>query len=260
MNCVIWYISIYFTAQSVLEVVGATNDTNTINVQKGENLTLTCRSDLESLTLEYASVIYSDTKMINGSYMVSFTKIAVRDDDNQLVTCRATNATGESLKIEAKVRVQGQYSNFLPPIFFFKNLDLKIFLFIFKNITFYWSFWFDLLNILTVDVKITLNGVKNLTEGDTANISCTVSGSLYEPSSVMFVCISSACTSLMNQTSQTINTVYDNASETFTTVLQAAPFSVTSDLNEVWIICPVSLNGSVLFSRDNVSVFCKYTN
>lgn len=199
-------------SQSVLEVVGATNDTNTINVQKGENLTLTCRSDLESLTLEYASVIYSDTKMINGSYTVSFTKIAVRDDDNQLVTCRATNATGESLKIEAKVRVQ-------------------------------------------VDVKITLNGVKNLTEGDTANISCTVSGSLYEPSSVMFVCISSACTSLMNQTSQTINTVYDNASETFTTVLQAAPFSVTSDLNEVWIICPVSLNGSVLFSRDNVSVF-----
>lgn len=116
------------------------------------------------------------------------------------------------------------------------------------------------MNILTVDVKITLNGVKNLTEGDTANISCTVSGSLYEPSSVMFVCISSACTSLMNQTSQTMNTVYDNASETFTTVLQAAPFSVTSDLNEVWIICPVSLNGSVLFSRDNVSVFCKYTN
>lgn len=108
-----------------MEVVGATNDTNTINVQKGENLTLTCRSDLESLTLEYASVIYSDTKMINGSYMVSFTKIAVRDDDNQLVTCRATNATGESLKIEAKVRVQGQYSNFVQNIFFFQNFDLK---------------------------------------------------------------------------------------------------------------------------------------
>lgn len=127
MNCVIWNtgISIYFTAQSVLEVVGATNDTNTINVQKGENLTLTCRSDLESLTLEYASVIYSDTKMINGSYTVSFTKIAVRDDDNQLVTCRATNATGESLKIEAKVRVQGQYSNFVQKIFFFQNFDLK---------------------------------------------------------------------------------------------------------------------------------------
>lgn len=127
MNCVIWNtgISIYFTAQSVLEVVGATNDTNTINVQKGENLTLTCRSDLESLTLEYASVIYSDTKMIIGSYTVSFTKIAVRDDDNQLVTCRATNATGESLKIEAKVRVQGQYSNFVQKNFFFQNFDLK---------------------------------------------------------------------------------------------------------------------------------------
>lgn len=125
MNGVIWYISIYFTAQSVLEVVGATNDTNTINVQKGENLTLTCRSDLESLTLEYASVIYNDTKMINGFYTVSFTKIAVRDDDNQLVTCRATNATGESLKIEAKVRVQGQYSNFVQKIFFFQNFDLK---------------------------------------------------------------------------------------------------------------------------------------
>lgn len=94
-------------------------------MQKGENLTLTCRSDLESLTLEYASVIYSDTKMINGSYTVSFTKIAVRDDDNQLVTCRATNATGESLKIEAKVRVQGQYSNFVQTIFFFQNFDLK---------------------------------------------------------------------------------------------------------------------------------------
>lgn len=125
MNCVIWNISIYFTAQSVLEVVGATNDTNTINVQKGENLTLTCRSDLESLTLEYASVIYSDTKMIIGSYTVSFTKIAVRDDDNQLVTCRATNATGESFKIEAKIRVQGQYSNFVQKIFFFQNFDLK---------------------------------------------------------------------------------------------------------------------------------------
>lgn len=108
-----------------MEVVGATNDTNTINVQKGENLTLTCRSDLESLTLEYASVIYSDTKMINGSYTVSFTKIAMRDDDNQLVTCRATNATGESLKIEAKVRVQGQYSNFVQKKFFFQNFDLK---------------------------------------------------------------------------------------------------------------------------------------
>lgn len=108
-----------------MEVVGATNDTNTINVQKGENLTLTCRSDLESLTLEYASVIYSDTKMINGSYTVSFTKIAVRDDDNQLVTCRATNATGESLKIEAKVRVQGQYSNFVQKFFFFQNFVLK---------------------------------------------------------------------------------------------------------------------------------------
>lgn len=108
-----------------MEVVGASNDTNTINVQKGENLTLTCRSDLESLTLEYASVIYSDTKMINGSYVVSFTKIAVRDDDNQLVTCRATNATGESLKIEAKVRVQGQYSNFVQKFFFFQNFDLK---------------------------------------------------------------------------------------------------------------------------------------
>lgn len=108
-----------------MEVVGATNDTNTINVQKGENLTLTCRSDLESLTLEYASVIYSDTKMINGSYTVSFTKIAVRDDDNQIVTCRATNATGEGLKIEAKVRVQGQYSNFVQKIFFFQNFDLK---------------------------------------------------------------------------------------------------------------------------------------
>lgn len=94
-------------------------------MQKGENLTLTCRSDLESLTLEYASVIYNDTKMINGSYTVSFTKIAVRDDDNQLVTCRATNATGESLKIEAKVRVQGQYSNFVQTIFFFQNFDLK---------------------------------------------------------------------------------------------------------------------------------------
>lgn len=117
------------------------------------------------------------------------------------------------------------------------------------------------MNILTVDVKITLNGVKNLTEGDTANISCTVSGSLYEPSRVMFVCIHSACRDyVMNQTSQTINTVYDNASETFTTVLQAAPFSVTRDLNEVWIVCSVSLNGSVLFSRDNVSMFCKYTN
>lgn len=108
-----------------MEVVGATNDTNTINVQKGENLTLTCRSDLESLTLEYASVIYSDTKMIIGSYTVSFTKIAVRDDDNQLVTCRATNATGESLKIESKVRVQGQYSNFVPKKIFFQNFDLK---------------------------------------------------------------------------------------------------------------------------------------
>lgn len=108
-----------------MKVVGTTNDTNTINVQKGENLTLTCRSDLESLTLEYASVIYSDTKMINGSSTVSFTKIAVRDDDNQLVTCRATNATGESLKIEAKVRVQGQYSNFVQKIFFFQNFDLK---------------------------------------------------------------------------------------------------------------------------------------
>lgn len=108
-----------------MEVVGATNDTNTINVQKGENLTLTCRSDLESLTLEYASVIYSDTKMINGSYTVSFTKIAVRDDDSQLVTCRATNATGESLKIESKVRVQGQYSNFVQKNFFFQNFDLK---------------------------------------------------------------------------------------------------------------------------------------
>lgn len=113
-----------------MEVVGATNDTNTINVQKGENLTVTCRSDLESLTLEYASVIYSDTTVINGSYTVSFTKIAVRDDDNQLVTCRATNATGESLKIEAKVRVQGQYSNFVQKIFFFQNFDLK------KNIHF----------------------------------------------------------------------------------------------------------------------------
>lgn len=108
-----------------MEVVGATNDTNTINVQKGENLTLTCRSDLESLTLEYASVIYSDTKMINGSYTVSFTKISVRDDDNQIVTCRATNATGESLKIEAKVRVQGQYSNFVQEKIFFQNFDLK---------------------------------------------------------------------------------------------------------------------------------------
>lgn len=108
-----------------MEVVGATNDTNTINVQKGENLTLTCRSDLESLTLEYASVIYSDTKMINGSYTVSFTKISVRDDDNQIVTCRATNATGESLKIEAKVRVQGQYSNFVQKKNFFQNFDLK---------------------------------------------------------------------------------------------------------------------------------------
>lgn len=63
--------------------------------------------------------------MINGFYTVSFTKIAVRDDDNQLVTCRATNATGESLKIEAKVRVQGQYSNFVQKIFFFQNFDLK---------------------------------------------------------------------------------------------------------------------------------------
>lgn len=103
-----WYI--YFTAKSFLEVVGATDDTNTINVQKGGNLTLTCRSDLDSLTLEYASVIYNDTKMINGSYVVSFTKIAVRDDDNQLVICRATNATGENFKVEAKVKVQGQYN------------------------------------------------------------------------------------------------------------------------------------------------------
>lgn len=103
-----WYI--YFTAQSVLEVVGATDDTNTINVQKGGNLTLTCRSDLDSLTLEYASVIYNDIKVINESYVVSFTKIAVRDDDNQLVICRATNATGENFKVEAKVKVQGQYN------------------------------------------------------------------------------------------------------------------------------------------------------
>lgn len=163
-------------------------------------------------------------------------------------------------KLKPRSEFKVSIAIFCQKFFFSKIWIWKKKIFIFKNITFYWSFWFDLLNILTVDVKITLNGVKNLTEGDTANISCTVSGSLYEPSSVMFVCISSACTSLMNQTSQTINTVYDNVSETFTTVLQAAPFSVTSDLNEVWIICPVSLNGSVLFSRDNVSVFCKCTN
>lgn len=198
--------------QSVLEVVGATDDTNTINVQKGENLTLTCRSDLDSLTLEYASVIYNDTNVINESYMVSFTKIAVRDDDNQLITCRATNATGENFEVEAKVKVQ-------------------------------------------VDAKITLNGVKNLTDGDTANISCTVSGSLYEPSYMMFICIYPACTSLMNQTSQTISTVYDNASETFTTVLQAASVTVTKDLNEVWITCSVLLNGSPLYRGDNMTVF-----
>lgn len=114
------------------------------------------------------------------------------------------------------------------------------------------------LDILPVDAKITLNGVKNLTDGDTANISCTVSGSLYEPSSMMFICVYPACTSLMNKTTQTISTVYDNTSETFTTVLQAAPVTVTKDLNEVWILCTVLLNGSPLYRGDNVTVFCKY--
>lgn len=43
---------------------------------------LICRSDFELLILEYVFVIYSDIKMINGFYIVSFIKIVVRDDDN----------------------------------------------------------------------------------------------------------------------------------------------------------------------------------
>ncbi|XP_062570195.1 uncharacterized protein LOC134232252 isoform X2 [Saccostrea cucullata] len=92
-----------------LEIVGAVHTTSggswQINGIEGENLTLTCKSDLSSLTLEYASVVYNNTENDSGTYTVTLIKNATKSDDDQVLKCRATNATGQELEKIAVVHL-----------------------------------------------------------------------------------------------------------------------------------------------------------
>ncbi|XP_061193111.1 uncharacterized protein LOC133201326 [Saccostrea echinata] len=97
------------SAQSSLEIVGAVQITSggslQINGKEGENLTLICKSDLSSLTLEYASVVYNNTENDNGTYTITLIKNATKSDDDQILKCKATNTTGQDLEIMAVVHL-----------------------------------------------------------------------------------------------------------------------------------------------------------
>lgn len=104
----LWY-NLFFLALSKVEVdsVKRVNEVDTLPVDKGENLTLTCRSDLASLTLEFGAVVYNDTKNENGTYTVTYTKEAEKGDNNQTVLCKATNSTGFKFEASATVLLKG---------------------------------------------------------------------------------------------------------------------------------------------------------
>lgn len=75
---------------------------------KGENITIACRSDLESLTLEYQSVVYNHTKNSSGIYTVALNKVATQNDNSKLIKCRATNATGAQFMVTGSVLITGK--------------------------------------------------------------------------------------------------------------------------------------------------------
>ena len=83
---------------------------------KGENITIACRSDLVSLTLEYLSVVYNHTKNSSGIYTVALTKVATQNDNSKLIKCRATNATGAQFMVIGTFYITGE--RYLNPNFF----------------------------------------------------------------------------------------------------------------------------------------------
>lgn len=97
-----------------MEVVGSVPILNgkseqaSVKVKEGDTLNITCRSDLDSLTLEYDSVVYRQAHNNSGTYTVNFSKTADKDDEYKLVICKATNATGQQIEDSAYVRVTGK--------------------------------------------------------------------------------------------------------------------------------------------------------
>lgn len=93
-----------------MEVVGTVRTAHQayITTSEGATLNITCRSDLDSLTLEYDSVVYRQTQNNSGNYTINFSKTADKDDEYKLVICKATNATGQRIEDSAYVRVTGK--------------------------------------------------------------------------------------------------------------------------------------------------------
>ncbi|XP_078326544.1 uncharacterized protein LOC111126252 [Crassostrea virginica] len=103
------------TAQSTVEIFGSNEfligSFKSIRGFPGENITIACRSDLESLTLEYQSVVYNHTKNSSGIYTVALTKVATQNDNNKLIKCRATNAAGAQFMVIGSVLITEEAVN-----------------------------------------------------------------------------------------------------------------------------------------------------
>nr|XP_022326464.1 hemicentin-1-like isoform X3 [Crassostrea virginica] len=103
------------TAQSTVEIFGSNEFLigffKSIRGFKGENITIACRSDLESLTLEYQSVVYNHTKNSSGIYTVALTKVATQNDNSKLIKCRATNAAGAQFMVIGSVLITEEAVN-----------------------------------------------------------------------------------------------------------------------------------------------------
>ncbi|XP_062606039.1 uncharacterized protein LOC134267843, partial [Saccostrea cucullata] len=103
-------------------------------------------------------------------------------------------------------------------------------------------------------IDVTLDGVGTVEENDVVNISCTVSGTHYQPTSI--VMFSYPINPDINNVSQyTTTTVYDNLTETYTTTVLAPPVTVQRTMNSQSISCYASVNSSTIFRVKRFTVF-----
>ncbi|XP_078322939.1 uncharacterized protein LOC111122672 [Crassostrea virginica] len=210
-------------ALSKVEVdsVKRVNEVDTLPVDKGENLTLTCRSDLASLTLEFGAVVYNDTKNENGTYTVTYTKEAEKGDNNQTVLCKATNSTG--FKFEASATVLLKVSVPIQTVFILKIV------------------------LLAVSINASFSGIEEFEEGN-ETVTCIINSTLYPPSHVLIRYFS------INSGDPVINDIlkntslyktseeYDSKSDTYTTTVRTAHIPVTSRHNDQAFHCSGVVN------------------
>lgn len=105
-------INVDFSAQSTIEVLKGSelvpSMEKNINFVEGNNMTITCRSYLKSLTLEYSNVVYKSTQNTSGIYTVSLTKVATKKDNGQWIKCGAVDAIGSQIQRTAILWISGE--------------------------------------------------------------------------------------------------------------------------------------------------------